>query len=208
MEKTEVWSTVHAERKALAADLEGISDDQWSSRTPCSEWTVSDVVAHMSATANLTPATFFPKLMASGFNLGRMQAKNVAVERDSAPADTLAGFRAVETSMKHPPGPAATWLGETIIHAEDIRRALGITHEYPIDAVREVADTYKGSNLVIGAKRRIAGVTLRATDTDWSHGSGPELAGPMLPILLAMTGRKSALDDLTGDGVATLRTRA
>jgi uncharacterized protein (TIGR03083 family) len=207
MEKSEIWSTVHSERKALAADLEGIDEEQWSSTTPCSEWTVRDVVAHMTATARITPATFFPKLMASGFNLGRMQAKDVAAERASAPADVLAGFRGVENSVKHPPGPAATWLGETIVHAEDIRRSLGITHEYRVDAVREVADAYKATNLVIGAKRRIAGVTLRATDTDWSHGSGPELSGPMLPILLAMTGRKDALDDLTGDGVADLRGR-
>jgi len=50
-------------------------------------------------------------------------------------------------------------------------------------------------------------VTLRATDADWSHGSGPEAAGPALSLLLAMTGRTAALDDLTGDGVAVLRSR-
>jgi hypothetical protein len=71
-----------------------------------------------------------------------------------------------------------------------------------------VADFYKGSNLIIGAKRRIDGVTLRATDADWSHGSGPEVSGPLLSLLMAMTGRKEALDDLSGDGVATLRGRS
>jgi hypothetical protein len=70
-----------------------------------------------------------------------------------------------------------------------------------------VADFYKGSNLIIGTKRRIDGMTLRATDTSWSHGSGPEVTGPMLPILLAMAGRKGALDELSSDGVATLRER-
>ena len=58
------------------------------------------------------------------------------------------------------------------------------------------------------AKNRIAGVRLRASDTNWQHGEGPEAAGPIIAILLAMTGRKAALDDLTGDGVAVLRERA
>jgi hypothetical protein len=71
-----------------------------------------------------------------------------------------------------------------------------------------VADFYKNSNLLIGTKNRIAGVTLRATDADWRHGSGPEASGPAIALVLAMTGRKSALDDLSGDGVTTLRERA
>jgi hypothetical protein len=70
-----------------------------------------------------------------------------------------------------------------------------------------VADFYKGFNLVIGAKRRIAELHLRATDTNWAHGDGPEVAGPIVSLILAMTGRKDALDDLTGEGVTMLRSR-
>ncbi len=70
-----------------------------------------------------------------------------------------------------------------------------------------MAEFYKKSNLIIGAKRRIAGLQLRATDTEWSHGSGPEVVGPLLSLLMAMTGRKAALDSLTGEGVAILRGR-
>ena len=64
-----------------------------------------------------------------------------------------------------------------IVHSEDIRRALGSRHTYPTDAAMQVADFYKGSNLLIGAKNRIAGLKLRATDADWSHGDGPQVAG-------------------------------
>jgi len=35
----------------------------------------------------------------------------------------------------------------------------------------------------------------------------PVLAGPALSLVLAMTGRAAALDDLSGDGLATLRSR-
>jgi uncharacterized protein (TIGR03083 family) len=207
MDKTDIWPVIHAERKALATDLQALDDAQWLAASLCSHWTVRDVTAHMTATAKITPPAFFAKLAASGFSLERLQDKDIVVEKGSSAADTLARFDAVVNSEKHPPGPLDSWLGEAILHAEDIRRPLAIQHEYPTDAVLRLAEFYKGSNLVVGTKRRIDGLTLRATDADWSHGSGPEVSGPIMPLVMAMTGRKTALDDLTGDGVATLRTR-
>src|SRR4029077_11013506 len=143
-----------------------------------------------------------------GVSFQKGREKGVAANLGASGADTLANFQSVMTSVKHPPGPTQTWLGETIVHSEDIRRALGIQHEYPTDAVMTVADFYKGSNLLIGSKSRIAGLTLRATDANWSHGTGPEVSGPILSLVIAMTGRKQADDDLAGDGVATLRSRS
>jgi uncharacterized protein (TIGR03083 family) len=201
----EIWAVIHDERKALAADLRGRTGEDWATASLCSQWTVRDVLAHMTSTASLTPPTFVAKLAGSGFKFEKLQESGVAANRGNSPADTMSRFEAVVTSVKHPPGPADTWLGETIVHAEDIRRPLGIEHRYPTEAVVQVADFYKGSNLLIGSKRRIAGLTLLATDTEWSHGTGPEVAGPILSLVMAMTGRKEPLDDLTGDGVATLR---
>jgi len=37
MEKTDIWPVIHAERKALAADLQGLTDDQWSAATLCGQ---------------------------------------------------------------------------------------------------------------------------------------------------------------------------
>jgi uncharacterized protein (TIGR03083 family) len=207
MEKTEIWPVIHAERKALATDLRALGQEQWASQSLCGSWTVRDVLAHMTATAKMTPPAFLAKLAGSGFSFDRLQEKNIAAERGATPADTLSGFEAELTSVSHPPGPVDSWLGETIVHAEDIRRPLGIRHQYPPGAVIRVAEFYKGSNLLIGAKGRIAGLTLRATDADWYHGTGAQVSGPMLSLLLAMTGRKASLGDLDGDGVAVLRER-
>jgi uncharacterized protein (TIGR03083 family) len=125
---TSIWPTVHAERAALAADLDGLDDERWSTPSLCDGWSVRDVLAHMAATAKISPLAFFPKLVGSGFSLSRMQEKDLAHERGTSASDTLAGFRDVVTSTKHPPGPTVTWLGETVVHAEDIRRPLGMTH--------------------------------------------------------------------------------
>jgi uncharacterized protein (TIGR03083 family) len=204
----EIWPVIHDERKALAADLKGRSGQDWATTSLCGEWTVRDVLAHLTSAASMTPPAFVAKLAGSGFNFEKVQASGITAHRGSSPADTMTRFEAVLTSVKHPPGPGATWLGETIVHAEDIRRPLGIEHHYPTEAVVQVADFYQGSNLLIGSKRRIEGLTLRATDTEWSHGTGPEVSGPILSLVMAMTGRQAPLDDLTGDGVATLRSRS
>jgi len=201
------WPVIHAERKSLAADLRSLDGDGWARPSLCGGWTVRDVLAHMTSTASMTPPAFFGKMLVSGFRFGTVQEKGIAAHLGQSPAGTLAGFEAVLTSVRHPPGPSATWLGETIVHGEDIRRPLGIAHTYPAEALVQVADFFAGSNLLIGAKRRIGGLALHATDAQWSHGTGPEVAGPMLSLVLAMTGRRAAVDDLSGDGVATLRSR-
>jgi hypothetical protein len=95
-----------------------------------------------------------------------------------------------------------------VIHSADIRRPLGMSREYPEEALTRVADFFKGSNMLIGAKRRIDGLTLRATDTGWSTGNGPEVTGPHLSLILAMTGRSAALADLSGEGLSTLKSRS
>jgi uncharacterized protein (TIGR03083 family) len=201
------WTLIHAERDALATDLTGLDAATWQKPSLCAQWTVREVLAHMTATAAMTPVKFFGKFLGSGFNFDAMSNKGVQGELGGSADETLAHFRSHAASTTSPPGPVDSWVGETIVHSEDIRRPLGIAHTYSPVAVLLVADFYKGSNLLIGAKNRIAGVTLRATDADWSHGSGPEATGPLLSLVLAMTGRKAALDDLQGAGLEVLRSR-
>ena len=207
MATTNPWPLIHAEREALAADLATLTDDQWATRSLCADWTVRDVLGHMIATAKMTPPAFFAGLTGAGFRFNAMNAKNVAREATPSPGDGLAEFRRHLKDTTHPPGPTEAMLGEAVIHSADIRRPLGMSREYPVEALTRVADFFKGSNLLIGAKRRIAGLTLRSTDTDWSTGSGPEVTGPQLSLVLAMTGRSAALADLSGDGLDTLRSR-
>lgn len=202
-----IWPTVAAERAALADDLAHLTDEQWATASLDADWSVRQTLAHMTATARTNPATFMLGMVRSRFDFEGFSARNVAANLGATPQETLAAFRAVIGSTSAPPGPTVSWLGETIVHAEDIRRPLGIRHNYPIAAVRQVAEFYQGSNLLIGTRRRIEGVTISATDTDYEVGSGPVVKGPMLVLLLAMTGRSSVLDDLVGDGVEVLRGR-
>ena len=104
----DIWPVVHAERKALAADLRGLDAEAWTQPSLCGDWTVRDVLAHMTAGASLSPPAFFGQLVGSGFSFGKVQEKGVAAQRGASPADTLANFESVLTSVKHPPGPTVT----------------------------------------------------------------------------------------------------
>jgi len=204
---TDPWTLIHAERRALADDLSSLDEEQWARPSLCAGWTVRDVLAHMTATAKITPAKFFPALIGSGFKFNAMTDRLRSNELGSSGAQTLDNFRSVLDATTHPPGPTMAMVGEAVVHSADIRRPLGISRTYPSEAMTSAADFYKGSNLLIGAKKRIDGLTLRASDVDWSTGSGPEVSGPMISLVLAMCGRKAPLDDLSGDGVAALGNR-
>ena len=204
---TSVWPTIHAERAALIEDLADLSPEQWSLPTMCSEWNVHQVLAHQLSAAKMTPPKFFVNFAAAGFNFDKFAGKQVAIESKGGPAVTLAALRAVRGRTSAPPGPKDTWLGEAFVHGEDIRRPLGIKHEYPLREVARAVAFYAGSDVIIGGKTRVAGVTLTATDTDFSIGSGPQVEGPVMSLLLAASGRKVALDELTGPGVEVLRGR-
>ncbi len=201
------WPLIHAERQALVGDVERLSEQQWSTQSLCADWTVRDVLAHMTATAKMTPPKFFGKFIGSGFRFNDLQAKDVAAERGGSATETLSRFKQQLGATTHPPGPVDAMVGEVVVHGEDIRRPLGIRHRYSDEALTTAADFYRKSNLLIGAKRRAEGLTLRATDVDWSAGSGPEVTGPLASIIVAITGRRAGLADLSGDGLATLTSR-
>jgi uncharacterized protein (TIGR03083 family) len=201
------WPLIRAERVALIADLENLTGPQWSTQSLCSAWTVQDVLAHMTTTAKMTPGRFFGKFAGTGFQFNAMNAKGVKEELGATPADTLAGFKAQLDRTTAPPGPIDAMVAEAVIHGEDIRRPLGITRSYQPKALTLVGDFVIRGNLLLGGKRRATGLTLTATDVDWKRGTGPEVKGPLASIILALTGRKAALGDLAGNGVATLTER-
>jgi uncharacterized protein (TIGR03083 family) len=204
----DTWNAIRSERAALAEALAALPDDAWDRPSLCRGWSVREVVAHLIATAEMNPPAFFGRFAASGFRFPVMTETSIRKVLDgSSNADLVARYRSRVDTRNAPPGPALSWLGETIVHGEDVSRALGGYRDHPAEHLTAVAGFYTGSNMLIGTKNRIAGVRLTATDTGWSHGDGPEAAGPMIALVMAMTGRREPLDDLTGEGVAVLRGR-
>jgi uncharacterized protein (TIGR03083 family) len=203
------WDMTRDERASLTDALAALPAADWDKPSLLTGWTVRDVVAHLIVTAEMTPGRFFVRMAGSGFRFNAMSDKNIAERRAGLTDEQLvAAYRARIGTRTAPPGPALSWLGETIVHGEDIFRALDGYRDHPTDHLVAIADFYAGSNLLIGAKSRIEGTALTATDAGWSRGTGPEVSGPMVALVMAMCGRAAALDDLAGPGVDVLRARA
>ena len=70
-----------------------------------------------------------------------------------------------------------------------------------------VASDLLSSRFFVGHKL-FAGLRVTATDADWSSGEGKEVNGSIEGFVLAMSGRVAGLDELQGDGMASVRQRA
>ena len=207
MKNDEVWRHIHGERREMVETLSSLSPEQWATQSLCEGWSVQVTTGHLLSAAEQTPMGFYRELVSAGFRF------NVFTDRSSrrlaaiGPDELVRRLGARVTTTNRPPAPVLAMLGEIVVHGEDIRRPLGLKHETPEAAMVALADSWKRSNLLIGVKRRIAGLRLRASDVEWEHGDGPEVTGPMISLLLAMSGRKDALGDLQGEGLSTLAGR-
>jgi uncharacterized protein (TIGR03083 family) len=207
MNADEIWVHIHAERAAMAETLSSLTPEQWRAPSWCAGWSVKDVAGHLLASAEQTPLNFYKELIGAGMKFNVFADRGAKRLSALAPSELIERLKARTSTTNHPPAPVIAMLGEVVVHGDDLRRPLGLEHRVPEAALRAVADNWKKSNILIGAKRRIGGLRLRATDADWAHGDGPEVAGPLQSLVLAMTGRKGSHGDLRGDGVATLAAR-
>jgi uncharacterized protein (TIGR03083 family) len=204
---TGLWPLIHTERAALAADLEGLSDERWATPSLCAGLSVREVLAHLTAGASLDTVRWLAGVIRCRFDFDKQVAVRLAEQLGASPAETLGRFRRVVPSTVKPPLPVIAMLGETLVHGEDIRRPLGIRRDHPVDVLTRVAEYYAGSDLVVVAKGRIGGLRLAADDGPFTTGTGPVVSGPTLALVMAMTGRAAYCDDLEGDGVEILRGR-
>src|SRR4051812_34559774 len=204
---SDLMPMVHAERRLLADFLDTLTPEQWQSPTWCEKWTVQQLVGHLTAAGNITAPHFFGGFIKSGFNFNKFVEGDLETFAAGSPADVRARYDKVIDSNRKPPGPAYVALGEVMVHGEDIRRPFGAGADHPAEHLTTLADLYKKTGAPLHGKRRSAGLKFVASDVDWASGDGPEVRGPCMSLILGMVGRKDALDDCEGDGVATLRSR-
>jgi len=197
----------HDDRADLADFLGALPAEQWDAPTLCDRWSVRDVVAHVISYDDLGPAGFVGRFAAGRFDPDK--ANQVGVDRYASlsPDELLAELR----GHLRPAGLTARFGGriglvDGLIHHQDIRRALGAPREVPRERVA-AALPFARVAPPIRAFSRVRGLRLVATDIGWSSGRGPVVEGPAEPLLMAMSGRGQALDELGGAGLPTLADR-
>ena len=205
----DTWTNIRNGREAFGNYLTGLAVDDWSRPSLCTGWTVKDAAVHMLVIPTLSKGKVFRSFLGSGFNLDKMNAKLVKKMAASMSTGEIAALtRSSASSQSMPPGlklPGV--LTELVVHSLDISEGVGTPFALPLEDYLAALDHIKDVQPVFGSKNRIAGLTMRTTDAEWSTGFGPSVEGSAQQLLLAVAGRRSALDHLSGDGLATLRAR-
>jgi uncharacterized protein (TIGR03083 family) len=199
-------AAVTAEFLALATVLDGLAEGGWETPSLCKGWRVREVVAHLSMPVRYSPEQFHTELRDCGNDFTRLS--NRVACRDAALAtDVLVG--SLRDEMMHrwvPPGGGPMGaLNHVVIHGLDVTVPLGLSRRPPEETMHSVLDdlTEGGTHAHFGVA--LSGLSLHATDMDWSFGSGTPVAGPAVDLALLLCGRD--LRHGRAEGVAGKRGR-
>lgn len=203
----DVWPLIFAERAALAEDLAALTGEQWNTPSLCAGLTVREVLAHITAGASDNPVVWFAGVLRNRFDFDANVAQRLAKRLGDDPEETLRRFRGVRTSRTKAPIPVVAMLGEIVVHGEDVRRPLGIVRAYPAGVLERVAAFYAESDLMLPSATRARDLRLRSVDGTFAAGDGPEVAGPTIALVMALTGRDDYLTELSGPGLAEFASR-
>ncbi|SDF55155.1 TIGR03083 family protein [Blastococcus aurantiacus] len=210
MDETAAWTTVAAERRALADLLDGLSPEQWATPSLCAGWTVRHVAAHLMAGPTGSWTGFLRAMVRARGSFDRANHL-LADDRARLPTATLVADLREKAGDRFTP-PGLDWhapLTDLLVHRLDITVPLGLDHGRSPDPWADVLDllvSKKASPAFL--PRGLPRLTWAATDIDWSRGSGPRVEGPAEALALAVTRRPVHLDQLTGPGSDELRTWA
>ena len=205
----EHWTAIAAERRALADQLEGLTEEQWATASLCDGWTVHDVAAHLAGVNQIKMSEVVVALVRSRFSFARANRLMVARQAARPSQDIVADLRRFADGRFAPPGfGSVAPLTDVLVHGQDIRIPLGLATDRPLEPWKDSLDF-----LVTKKARRgfvanaLPGLRFSATDLDWSYGEGAgnEVSGPAIALALALLGRPALIDQLEGPGMPALR---
>ena len=204
----DTWQAIDEERSALADDLASLDESQWDVQSLCGEWKVRHVVGHLVGGADVKTGPFFAGMLKCGMNFNRYIAHEGLALGAAPPDEILGQFRKTIGTRRPPPGvKPEIVLTDLVCHGGDIRRPVGMTRSVPEATLLTVADAVKRIGFPLNAKKRISGLRMSATDSDWSSGDGPCAEGPLASLIFVMAGRKAPLQDLSGEGAQIVQSR-
>ncbi len=210
-----LWAGIDDQRARTATLLEGLTPEQWDHPSLCDGWTVRHVAAHLTGQQQrvrdaLGFVSRHPRILRSmPLNTFIHDARVLQAEALST-EQIVARIRNGMGSRRHNPGltPLET-LTDILVHSQDIAIPLGV--DLPMRpslsalAATRRWDTRNTWLATVNRQLPLNSYQLTATDTDWSRGQGPDVIGEIGAILLLITGRTAALQQLTGEGAEALR---
>ncbi|MGI9008468.1 MAG: maleylpyruvate isomerase family mycothiol-dependent enzyme [Streptosporangiaceae bacterium] len=204
---TELSPQIAAERRDLAAFLAALPAESWDAPSLCAGWRVREVVAHMTMPFRYSVEEYMTELAASGGDFTAMSDRCAKRDAAAPAADLLACLRDNAGHPWQPPGGGLiAALTHDVIHGLDFTvplttGPLGTARIVPAERLVLVLQSVTGPALEhFGTD--LTGLELRATDLDWSFGSGQPLAGAAQDLLLVVAGRSLPAGHLSGESAA------
>lgn len=202
----DIWAEVAARRIRLAEWAGGLDASAADAPSWCRGWRIRDVLGHLVHLAEANQRTMVRDIITQGPKPDRALAR-VATELGQRPVDELTDrLKAAARGRFHVLGsPPAVALGEVLVHGSDMMRAVSADDDVDPSVVVPVLGVYRRVGRIAFHGSPAASVALVATDTHIRVGTGPEVRGRALDLLLLLANRRQALASLSGPGVDSLR---
>ncbi|MGH3508423.1 MAG: maleylpyruvate isomerase family mycothiol-dependent enzyme [Nocardioidaceae bacterium] len=202
------WDAVTSMRVGVADFLAAIGAGEWDAASLCPGWRVRDVAGHLSLVPTITLREMAGVAPRAGFNPHRINTTLAIRYGSLEPATILARIRDHAADRRTARGlNTANGLFDLIVHSQDIALPLGQTFQVPVAYSIAGLERVWDMGWPFHARRRLGHLTLSATDGNWTVGTGPEVHGTALSLLLLLTGRTHvAAPSLHGPGSGTLFT--
>lgn len=212
MLEDEVWTIIDRQRARVADLLGRLADDEWSRPSLCKGWTVRDVAAHLTLQQlrirDITAmAVRHPSILG---DVNRMIRNSARVKAATPPELLISEIRSTIGCRRHNLGVTSLeTLTDIVIHGQDIavplRRELDTSMQTTVFVTNRVWSQRGTRTARVFQDIPLDGLRMAADDVDWSVGDGQQVAGPIMSILLLLTGRPAGLAHLTGPGADELR---
>jgi len=212
MNDDRIWNAIDAHRLRTAEMLESLSDGDWRHPSLCEGWTVQDVAAHLTL-QQVGIGDLVRGAIRHPGGMNRM-IREAAKRRAGLPRQQIvAEIHATVGSRRQNVGVTCQeTLIDILVHSQDIAMPLGRRLDVDPQAAAVAATrvwSYAGaSKAKVFKKIPLEGLRFDASDIAWSVGAGLGIEGPILAILLVLTGRLAALPLLAGDGTAEVAARS
>ena len=200
------WTAVRTLRLRVAGLLESLGPAEWEAESLCRGWRIRDVAGHLSLIPTITTWDLLAAAPRARFNPNTINTLLAVRHGAAPPPDIVARIREHAGARRTAFGLSTRdWLFDVIVHSQDIALPLSRRFEIAPEVTREGLRRVWDMGWPFNARRRLAGLKLRATDTAWTVGAGPEVSAPALSLLLVLTGRiQAAAATLSGPGVRIL----
>jgi uncharacterized protein (TIGR03083 family) len=176
---------------ALGDLLDTLPEARWDTPSLCEGWRVREVVAHMTMAARYSAAEFYAELQASNGDFTHLSNRIAASDAGLSCQALVDNMREEAMHQWTPPGGGYSGaLNHVVIHGLDITVPLGAARRSSDDTIRAILDdlTHGGTHEHFGFD--LEGKRLRATDIDWTFGSGALVSGSAQDLALFMCGRR------------------